>query len=195
MYTSVAPCPCQVAWPTQNTDRFCGYCGKSLVDYSLSWVDPPAIYLDDTSKKILQARIRNTGLSDVELNDLVSSQPGAVTIEYNKPAEPIKPNREHPFEVVVYPTLLDKQEIMIEAVVGPGLPKGRSALGYPYLRQSSGSILGQQKKILILSNSLIPTRSSPYLSALMSSAVPLFWKMFNVRKRASRLAILLKIAL
>ena len=122
---------CDVGWMIRSHERYCGYCGCQVYDFSAKWEKEPLLYPGDGSDTHeLTILIENNGACPITFQPIQTKRKKAIQFpeKYKNPFQ-VKAGQSHPIKVQVKPAnlALHPETIIVSAQdVLPSLEGGRS---------------------------------------------------------------------
>lgn len=101
---------CNTGWAILHHEKYCGYCGCTIFEFSMQWKEDPLFYVsDETDIRELPILVENTGASPIKFQPIQIQSGNA--LELPAPNEPfeVKPGQSYVIEVRVDPKKLTKQ--------------------------------------------------------------------------------------
>lgn len=98
---------CNVGWQILKHEKYCGYCGCEIFDYSVKWKETPQFYIgDETDTRALPVLVENAGASPLKFEPIQIFQGNAIKLPTSNESFEVKPGKSHMIEVFVDPTQL-----------------------------------------------------------------------------------------
>ena len=122
---------CDVGWMIRSHERYCGYCGCQVYDFSAKWKKEPLLYPGDGSDTHeLTILVENNGACPITFQPIQTKRKKAIQFpeKYKNPFQ-VKAGQSHPIKVQVKPAnlALHPETIIVSAQeVLPSLEGGRS---------------------------------------------------------------------
>ena len=122
---------CDVNWKIHSHERYCGYCGCQVYDFSAKWEKEPLLYpRDGSDTHELTILVENNGACPITFQPIQTKRKKALQFseKYKNPFE-VKAGQSHPIKVQVKPAnlALHPETIIVSAQeVLPSLEGGRS---------------------------------------------------------------------
>ena len=99
---------CDVGWVIHSHDKYCGYCGCKVFDFSVTWEQEPWIYAgDDANLHALTILVENTGAYPITFHPIQPTRDNTILFPQEN-GSPFKVNagRRHPIPIQVNPANL-----------------------------------------------------------------------------------------
>ena len=102
---------CNVGWQILEHDRFCGYCGCEVFNFSVKWQDEPLFYIGDLpDNRELTILVENAGATPITFHPIQIHSGEALTLPDTDKPFTVKPGKIYTIEVHVDPDKLTTQQ-------------------------------------------------------------------------------------
>jgi len=101
---------CNVGWQILEHERFCGYCGCKIYDYSVKWKEEVEFYInDETDIRKLPILVENAGASPLTFQPIRITHANAIELPDSQDSFEVKPGKSDTIEISVDPKKLTTQ--------------------------------------------------------------------------------------
>ena len=104
---------CNVGWSIHSHDKYCGYCGCKIFDFSVEWAEEPLLYAGDSEElQDLTILVKNSGACPIKFQAIQTQREHAIQFseKYKKPFQ-VEPGQQHRIPLQVNPAnLVDHPE-------------------------------------------------------------------------------------
>ena len=102
---------CNVGWQILEHDRYCGYCGCEVFNFSVKWQDEPLFYIGDLpDNRELTILVENAGATPITFHPIQIHSGEALTLPDTDKPFTVKPGKIYTIEVHVDPDKLTTQQ-------------------------------------------------------------------------------------
>lgn len=119
---------CNVGWVIHLHEKYCGYCGCKVFDFSVKWKEEPWIYADDGGNiRELTILVENTGAYPISFHPIRTTRENTIQFtDANDEPFKVEAGKSHPVQIQVDPAKLAQNPETITVRAQDAPPKSES---------------------------------------------------------------------